>query len=278
MAEEVSVSLRDFASDPPNQVNARVSSGADTSSSLFISLSVPPTPTQPTLTLSPTIMSTQVATQTQNRGSGQRGRRGNRGRGGNRGGRGGGAGKAAPKEKGNAEQTPDVDEQGQVVEPSTATASAPQEEGADEAVCWICAEPVKYYALSECNHRTCHVCALRLRALYKKLECTFCKVGTHCSVKDVCSTSGRVGDSECRIVHSVSGRAVVIVRAGEYVVQGHEAQHILRDAGDHGRELGAAQVQLPRVDLRLHRQRLERSQAAHASYTWPSDVVSEHGA
>jgi len=42
-------------------------------------------------------------------------------------------------------------------------------------VCWICTEPVKYYALSECNHRTCHVCALRLRALYKKMECTFCK-------------------------------------------------------------------------------------------------------
>jgi E3 ubiquitin-protein ligase ZNF598 len=43
-------------------------------------------------------------------------------------------------------------------------------------LCWICAEPIKYYAVSDCNHRTCHVCALRLRALYKKLECTFCKV------------------------------------------------------------------------------------------------------
>ena len=43
-------------------------------------------------------------------------------------------------------------------------------------MCWICAEPIKYYAVSECNHRTCHVCALRLRALYKKLDCTFCKV------------------------------------------------------------------------------------------------------
>ncbi|KAG2052778.1 hypothetical protein BDR06DRAFT_982964 [Suillus hirtellus] len=42
-------------------------------------------------------------------------------------------------------------------------------------VCWICAEPVKYYSVSACNHRTCHVCALRLRALYKKLDCTFCK-------------------------------------------------------------------------------------------------------
>jgi E3 ubiquitin-protein ligase ZNF598 len=43
-------------------------------------------------------------------------------------------------------------------------------------LCWICAEPIKYYAVSDCNHRTCHVCALRLRALYKKLDCTFCKV------------------------------------------------------------------------------------------------------
>ena len=46
----------------------------------------------------------------------------------------------------------------------------------EQGVCWICAESVKFYSLSECNHRTCHVCALRLRALYKKLECTFCKV------------------------------------------------------------------------------------------------------
>ncbi|TFK91783.1 hypothetical protein K466DRAFT_294055 [Polyporus arcularius HHB13444] len=45
----------------------------------------------------------------------------------------------------------------------------------ESTICWICAEPVKYWSLSECNHRTCHVCALRLRALYKKLECTFCK-------------------------------------------------------------------------------------------------------
>ncbi|KAG5720335.1 LIM domain and RING finger protein, partial [Termitomyces sp. T112] len=51
--------------------------------------------------------------------------------------------------------------------------SAEASEDAD--VCWICAEPVKYYSVSECNHRTCHVCALRLRALYKRLDCTFCK-------------------------------------------------------------------------------------------------------
>ncbi|KAL5490244.1 hypothetical protein ACEPAI_5077 [Sanghuangporus weigelae] len=45
----------------------------------------------------------------------------------------------------------------------------------DADICWICAESVKFYSLSECNHRTCHVCALRLRALYKKTDCTFCK-------------------------------------------------------------------------------------------------------
>ena len=61
---------------------------------------------------------------------------------------------------------------------STTIIAAPQSEtDGDSDVCWICAEPVKYYSLSECNHRTCHVCAIRLRALYKKTDCTFCKVG-----------------------------------------------------------------------------------------------------
>ncbi|CAE7199328.1 unnamed protein product [Rhizoctonia solani] len=56
----------------------------------------------------------------------------------------------------------------------------------DEKICWICAEPVKFYALSECNHRTCHVCALRLRALYKRTDCTFCK---HAQVSVIFTTS-----------------------------------------------------------------------------------------
>ncbi len=67
-------------------------------------------------------------------------------------------------------------------------------ESVDEStICWICAEPVKYWSLSECNHRTCHVCALRLRALYKKLECTFCKVRNALSV-----ALGVHDDYECR--------------------------------------------------------------------------------
>ena len=61
-------------------------------------------------------------------------------------------------------------------ESTTIIAAPPSSTDGDSDVCWICAEPVKYYSLSECNHRTCHVCAIRLRALYKKTDCTFCKV------------------------------------------------------------------------------------------------------
>jgi hypothetical protein len=56
-------------------------------------------------------------------------------------------------------------------------AIAIQEDPEEPALCYICAEPVRYWMLGTCNHRTCHVCSLRLRALYKKRECTFCKVG-----------------------------------------------------------------------------------------------------
>ena len=75
-------------------------------------------------------------------------------------------------------QSPALD----VVEDENGNETKPTEleglnEDDDAETCWICAESVKFYSLSECNHRTCHVCALRLRALYKKLECTFCKVG-----------------------------------------------------------------------------------------------------
>lgn len=61
-------------------------------------------------------------------------------------------------------------------ETQAAVVAPPQEEIDDDDLCWICAEQVKYWSVSECNHRTCHVCALRLRALYKKTDCTFCKV------------------------------------------------------------------------------------------------------
>ncbi|KAG6819490.1 hypothetical protein H0H93_011347 [Arthromyces matolae] len=67
----------------------------------------------------------------------------------------------------------EVNDKGTEISHSETIANDETEEDSD--VCWICAEPVKYFAVSECNHRTCHVCALRLRALYKKRDCTFCK-------------------------------------------------------------------------------------------------------
>lgn len=56
--------------------------------------------------------------------------------------------------------------------------NAGDDEDTGSQICFICAEPVQYWALGSCNHRTCHTCSIRLRALYKKRECTFCKVST----------------------------------------------------------------------------------------------------
>ncbi|KAH8106912.1 hypothetical protein BXZ70DRAFT_867873, partial [Cristinia sonorae] len=119
-------------------------------------------------------------TQTQNRPSGNRGRRGNRGgRGGHRGGSRGGGNQDA-NNRSQSKSAPPLETQPtspaeDPEDPQADTSAAAEGTDADEAVCWICAEPVKYYSISQCNHRTCHVCALRLRALYKKQDCTFCK-------------------------------------------------------------------------------------------------------
>nr|XP_019011646.1 uncharacterized protein I206_03749 [Kwoniella pini CBS 10737]OCF50427.1 hypothetical protein I206_03749 [Kwoniella pini CBS 10737] len=48
-------------------------------------------------------------------------------------------------------------------------------EEVDDDVCFICAEPITFWSVGICGHRTCHVCAVRLRTFYKKTDCTFCK-------------------------------------------------------------------------------------------------------
>lgn len=57
---------------------------------------------------------------------------------------------------------------------------ASQQQGAeaeeDSEVCFICASPVMHTSIAPCNHRTCHICALRLRALYKTRACAHCRV------------------------------------------------------------------------------------------------------
>ncbi|KAK9760936.1 hypothetical protein K7432_014552 [Basidiobolus ranarum] len=45
----------------------------------------------------------------------------------------------------------------------------------DVEQCFICTEPISCYAVGVCNHRTCHLCSLRLRALYKNPACGYCK-------------------------------------------------------------------------------------------------------
>jgi E3 ubiquitin-protein ligase ZNF598 len=50
--------------------------------------------------------------------------------------------------------------------------------GDEREVCFICASTVEHLSIAPCNHQTCHICALRLRALYKKRDCAYCKVGS----------------------------------------------------------------------------------------------------
>lgn len=45
----------------------------------------------------------------------------------------------------------------------------------DVEVCFICASPIEHTAISPCNHQTCHICALRMRALYKTRACAHCR-------------------------------------------------------------------------------------------------------
>ena len=48
--------------------------------------------------------------------------------------------------------------------------------GTEAEVCFICASQVVHNSIAPCNHRTCHICALRLRALYKTRTCAHCRV------------------------------------------------------------------------------------------------------
>ncbi|KAI1621316.1 nuclear receptor [Exophiala viscosa] len=51
-------------------------------------------------------------------------------------------------------------------------ASEQEEEG---EVCFICASPIAHVSIAPCNHQTCHICSLRLRALYKTRACAHCR-------------------------------------------------------------------------------------------------------
>lgn len=60
-----------------------------------------------------------------------------------------------------------------------------QADGEDDVegeVCFICASSVVHISVAPCNHRTCHICALRLLALYKTRACAHCRVSNSISM------------------------------------------------------------------------------------------------
>lgn len=95
-----------------------------------------------------------------------------RGRGGSQSGRGRGrGGQAGGKGKGPAIET----EQDAQARPTMPKVTLPSNDDEDAEVCFICASPVQHTAVSPCNHRTCHICSIRMRALYKTKACAHCR-------------------------------------------------------------------------------------------------------
>ncbi|KAH0259093.1 hypothetical protein KCU71_g21306, partial [Aureobasidium melanogenum] len=94
-----------------------------------------------------------------------------KGRGGRRGGGAGGAHQPQDaKDQATTEQ--------QIQAKGKALAILPQTQDGDDVeaeVCFICASPVVHQSVAPCNHRTCHICSLRLRALYKTKTCAHCR-------------------------------------------------------------------------------------------------------
>lgn len=101
----------------------------------------------------------------------------NRGRGGRAGGGAGGAPRhAQPQTQAQAQAQPTTEQQLQAK--GKALAIVPQNDDGDDVeaeVCFICASPVVHQSVAPCNHRTCHICSLRLRALYKTKTCAHCR-------------------------------------------------------------------------------------------------------
>ncbi|KAI9328314.1 hypothetical protein DFJ73DRAFT_861853 [Zopfochytrium polystomum] len=59
--------------------------------------------------------------------------------------------------------------------PAAVKAAQEADNSTEMDACLICADPITYRAFGECNHPVCHLCSLRLRALFKDQNCSFCK-------------------------------------------------------------------------------------------------------
>ncbi|KAK2001521.1 hypothetical protein LX36DRAFT_628608 [Colletotrichum falcatum] len=105
------------------------------------------------------------------RGSGNSGTRG-RGRGGR--GRGGSNAGSAPQPNVSSAPPPSHTNPDNKVLARTVT-EGDDTASSDGEVCFICAEPIKFHSIAPCNHKTCHICGLRMRALYKTKDCPHCR-------------------------------------------------------------------------------------------------------
>lgn len=97
------------------------------------------------------------------------------------GGRGAGAGDVGRQTR-NTDQTnqPNTQPSKAMTPAATKPVEAATDDADDGEVCFICASAVEHTSVSPCNHRTCHICALRLRALYKNKACAHCRVWPSC--------------------------------------------------------------------------------------------------
>lgn len=73
-------------------------------------------------------------------------------------------------------QTTAVATQLSVAVPPITSRAAAVESSTLPATCPVCTDPIHIAAFGSCNHAICHMCSLRLRALYKKHDCAMCKV------------------------------------------------------------------------------------------------------
>lgn len=157
------------------------------------------------------------------RGRGNRGRGGSRGErsrggGGDRRGRGRGGAKGGMSDQSRPQRPPQDAQAQETVGTVPADAGAQptaqngvQEDDSDAEVCFICAGPVVHNSVSPCNHRTCHICALRMRALYKNRACLHCRVSSvRCMEK--CRSNDRADECRYCSIHRQRREAVRRVR------------------------------------------------------------------
>ncbi|KAK8117368.1 C2H2 finger domain-containing protein [Apiospora kogelbergensis] len=111
--------------------------------------------------------------------TGSRGGKSQRGRGRGQA-QGGAAQQQQPATKGAGDDSSAPSAQTKKLIGTTTPAAGGEADGDDvEAeVCFICASPVVHQSVAPCNHRTCHICSLRMRALYKNKECAHCRTAS----------------------------------------------------------------------------------------------------